>query len=219
MRQAALARTREEPAVRRDQIIEEATRLVGRRGYYGLKIQEVAKRCGLSNAGLLYHFPSKEHLMAAVLQEFDRRVTEVIAPLVERATQRISRTEKAREATADVLRLIVERGIAQPELVRLSNVLQAESLDPGHPAHLPLRTRDTKILDLLTKLTMPYFADPRSAARRLLALMDGLGQQWLRAGQSFDILDEWARAIEVFLPALTPPRNLVRLKIAREKNG
>jgi len=50
------------PEVRREQILEEAISILGRLGYHGFTIHELAERCGLSNAGLLYHFPSKDQL-------------------------------------------------------------------------------------------------------------------------------------------------------------
>jgi len=35
--------------------------------------------------------------------------------------------------------------------------------------------------------------------------MDGLGQQWTREEQAFDIRDEWDRAIATVVPALNIP--------------
>jgi AcrR family transcriptional regulator len=217
MPRAVQARAREEPMVRRDQILNETIRLLGKRGYYGLTIQEVAKSCGLSNAGLLYYFASKDHLLVAVLQEFDRHETEIIAPLAELATRRIGRGANAETAAVELLRAIVLRGIAQPELVRLYNVLQSESLEPSHPAHQAFREREARILDLLTETMRSHVPDPRSAARRLFALMDGLGQQWIRSGQAFDIVDEWDRAVAAFLPHLAAPQVKQRAPARRKK--
>lgn len=196
-------RTREAPEVRREKIIDETIRLIGQRGYYGFTVQEAAEQCGLSNAGLLYYFPSKDHLLIAVLEEFDRRETEIVAPVADFASR--ARSEKTGLAVRQLLRTIAARGSAHPDLVRLYNVLQAESLEPSHPAHHALRAREAKILKLLTEVLRPYVASPGSTARHLFALMDGLGQQWIRAGHSFNLLDEYTRALDSLLPQLSAP--------------
>src|SRR3954453_6211418 len=53
---------------RREEILAAAMELFGARGYRGTTIAQVAERAGLTDAGLLHHFPSKEHLLIAVLQ-------------------------------------------------------------------------------------------------------------------------------------------------------
>jgi AcrR family transcriptional regulator len=216
MRHAAQARAHEEPTVRRDQIIAETIRLIGQRGYYGITVQEVAKQCGLSNAGLLYHVPSKDDLLFAVIQEFERRETEIIAPIAELATRRIGRNEKSTAAARELVCTIVERGSAAPELVRLYSILQAEAFDASHPAHKAFRARETKILNLLTEVVRPYVARPRSTARQVFALMDGLGQQWIRSGQSFDLVAEFTLALEAVLPELAAPAR--RAKATRKRS-
>ena len=47
---------------RRARILEAATEIIGVRGYHAFVLQDLAKRCGLTNGGLLYHFTSKEQL-------------------------------------------------------------------------------------------------------------------------------------------------------------
>jgi AcrR family transcriptional regulator len=50
-----------------DTILDRAAALFARRGYAKTSVQEVADAVGLSKAGLLHHFPSKEALHRAVL--------------------------------------------------------------------------------------------------------------------------------------------------------
>jgi len=50
-----------------DIILDRAAALFARRGYAKTSVQEVADAVGLSKAGLLHHFPSKEALHQAVL--------------------------------------------------------------------------------------------------------------------------------------------------------
>ena len=50
-----------------DQILDRAAALFARRGFAKTSVQDVADAVGLSKAGLLHHFPSKDALHAAVL--------------------------------------------------------------------------------------------------------------------------------------------------------
>src|ERR1700741_5612700 len=75
----ARKRVRAKPENRRAQILDEAIRLIGERGYNRFTIQELAQRCQLSNPGLLHYFGSKEDLLVALLEDRDRRAAEVVA--------------------------------------------------------------------------------------------------------------------------------------------
>jgi AcrR family transcriptional regulator len=190
--------------MRREQILDEAIRIVGERGYYGFTVQDLAQRCGISNAGLLYHFGSKDQLLLCMLQEFERRETEAISPLAALAEEELRRGEGS-AALLHLLRTMVARASTQPQIGRLYMALQAETLDPSHPAHQSFRARETAVLDLFARLIAPYATDPRSAARQLLALMDGLAQQWVRANESFGLAGEWDKALRTVLPRLALP--------------
>lgn len=200
MAKIARLRTRDDPEVRREQILDEAIRIIGQRGYYGFTVQELAQRCGLSNAGLLYHFGSKDQLLVAVVDELERREAEVIAPLVAQVEQKLEHKATSAAVVRDLLHTMVARAITEPELGRLMSVLLAESLDRAHPAYKSFRNREAIVLDLFAKLLTPFVTEPRSTARQLSALIHGLGQQWLRADQAFDILTEWDRALATLLP-------------------
>ncbi len=188
--------------MRREQILEEAIRIVGERGYYGFTVQDLAQRCGISNAGLLYHFGSKDQLLLAMLDVFERRETAAIAPLAALAAGEVGSRKKSAKPLLNLLRTMVARASTQPEIGRLYMALQSETLDPSHPAHQSFRAREAAVLDLFAKVVSPYVAEPHSTARQLLALMDGLGQQWVREDESFDLVAEWNRAVATVLPRL-----------------
>jgi AcrR family transcriptional regulator len=198
-----VARTREDPAIRQDQILDQAMRAIGERGYYGFTIPQLAKRCGLSNAGLLYHFPSKDHLLLAVLRRYERRETSVMEPLV-RTALTAPPGPPAMNAALDVLRAMVFRGVSQPDLSRLFAELQIESLNEAHPAYGWWQEREAALLALLTQLVGPYVVEPNSTALQLAAMLDGLFIRWLRAGRAFNALSEWDRAIGKLLPEFAP---------------
>lgn len=202
MVKAVRSRTRDDPEVRREQILEAAIRILGERGYHGFTVQELAQRCGLTNGGLLYHFGSKEQLLLAVLQERDRRDTEVVISVAGPAAREAKRSDSSLGAVLDLLRAIAGRVCAQPELARLDTVLQAEALDPAHPAHGYFRAREARLVEVFATIVAPHAQDPGSKARQLLALMAGLRLQWLRGDQSFDLLAEWDSAVALLLPAI-----------------
>lgn len=54
--------------VSRETILEEATAVFAENGYTGASMNEMAKRVGLRKASLFHHFPNKETLYEAVLE-------------------------------------------------------------------------------------------------------------------------------------------------------
>lgn len=193
-------RTREDPVVRRAQIVDQGLRIIGELGYYGFTIQALAERCEISNAGLLYYFGSKDKVLLSLLDEIERRVEQRIEPFVASATSDAQPVGANYDATARLLRAMVEHFLDDVALTRFVAALQLESIHETHPAHGWFRDRENETLDLFEKLAAPWAAAPRSAARQLYALMHGIGQQWLRDQETFDLLDEWDRAFRIVLP-------------------
>lgn len=187
-------RSRVDPEIQRQRIIGEAISLIGQKGYHGFTIQALAQRCELTNGGLLYHFGSKEQLLIGILEERDRREAEIIPAGLHWGP----RTANG-YARADVLQMfaaIVTRTVAQPELLRLLIVLQVEALNHEHPAYDYFLQREAMVLDEFANVLTGHADDARSAARKVLALMSGLEQQWIRSDQSFDLVAECGQAIE-----------------------
>lgn len=54
---------------RKASILESATALFAAKGFNGTKTREIAKRAGVSEALVFRHFPTKDHLYAAILAE------------------------------------------------------------------------------------------------------------------------------------------------------
>lgn len=197
-------RIRDDPQARRGQILDEAIRIVGERGYYGFAVQDLAGRCGLTTAGLLYHFKTKEELFLAVLDERDRRAEAALMKLL--ATFPIENFGKDALPLPEALRLlraIMEITVEQPELSRLFVVLAAEALHKSHPGYQYFRQREERVIEMVARIVAAHADDPRSTARQISALMLGLQQQWLGADGAWDLLAEWDRAAAVVLP--TPP--------------
>ena len=101
---------------RREEILAAAMELFAARGYRGTTIAQVAARVGISDAGLLHHFHSKEHLLVAVLAYREERD--------------IERMRAARADSANPLEALIElcrRNAANPHIVQLFTVIAAET--------------------------------------------------------------------------------------------
>ena len=185
----------------REDILEAALGLFGEVGYTSASLREIAARVGISHPGLLHHFPSKEALLAAVLQRRDDDDAAGFRADVE-----------AGIGYVDALLRLVERNVARPGIVELFTVLAAEATDTGHPAHDYFRGRYARVLRYVEGDLEGYGAagrlraglDPAAAARLLVAVMDGLQLQWLLEAGSPDRLDMVA-AVRQFHDVLVRP--------------
>lgn len=194
-------RQRDDPAVRRAQILDEAIRIIGERGYYGFAVQDLAQRCGLTTGGLLYHYGSKECLFLAVLSEYERRMAAALWDKFDGEVAGDFQTQPiSRDLALRGFRAILEQSISQRQLMHLDVVLRAEALAPDHPGHDFFRQREDMILRNFAMMVRGQCADPWATARQIYCLMAGLSHQWLWADFAFDIFAEWDRVIALILP-------------------
>jgi AcrR family transcriptional regulator len=112
-------------AATRAAVVDAALAVFATRGYRAGALAEIGARVGLSPAGILYHFGSKDALLVAVIAERDRRASEAVARIV---------TGTGLATLRDVVGFaaVVER---ERGLAALHTVLQAESFEPDGPAH------------------------------------------------------------------------------------
>jgi AcrR family transcriptional regulator len=186
-------------AARRQRIVAAAVEVFARSGYAKGSLRDVAERAGLSQAGLLHHFPSKERLLQAVVDWHDEQSRAVTADAAARGLDPLA-----------ALVALVEHNQRNPELVGLYVNLSAEATAPGHPLHGYFVRRYAGTVELLRARFdrvaeeggLRPDVDRRGAARALAALMDGLQVQWLYDPAGVDMAAEVGR----FLAALAPAR-------------
>jgi AcrR family transcriptional regulator len=171
---------------RREEILAAADAAFAKHGFRGASLATIAQEVGLSQPGLLHHFPSKEHLLLEVLRYREERGLEYVARKLEDA-----------DGYADALLELCAANARTPGLVRLFSVLAAESVDDDHPAHEFFRAR----YRLLRERAMARFAeeqregrlaadvDPATLAIQVLALFDGLQLQWLLEPEAVDMVE------------------------------
>jgi AcrR family transcriptional regulator len=177
---------------RRAEILRTAHDAFAERGFQGSSLREIAEAVGLSPAGVLHHFSSKEALLAAVLAEKD---AESVAQLG--GTHGLG--------VLDALRSVVASNMGQPGLIRLFTTLSAEAINPDHPAHEYFQVRYAAARELLTEGLsqgqrdgdVAAGLDVERASALLLAIMDGLQIQWL-LNEEFDMLGAFDAFLETF---------------------
>lgn len=179
---------------RRIQILETATVLIAERGFWGVTLRDVAIICGITEAGVLHHFSSKAKLLIAVLEYRDEADFHALAKLLG-----IDRSDIDRSPLSVSLRqlctALITRNAGQPEIVRLYSVLNAEALEPSHPAHDYFQDREKMALSLFRR-TMPDTDEAVHISRQILAAMDGLQLRWLRMPDEVDLVPEWENLFE-----------------------
>ncbi|MDQ0613992.1 AcrR family transcriptional regulator [Microbacterium sp. W4I4] len=173
---------------RRDAVAGVVLDLVEEFGHRAVTSAEVAERAGMSEATVLYHFPSKEHLLAAALKAHDDRERERTAGL----------------AHYELAGTLAKAGVERQNTVRLYVAMAAEASDPEHPAHTFFVRRYAAIIDSYANevklrqargLADPAL-DPTEVGRQIIAMWDGLQAQWLIA-PTFDIANALDRAMRV----------------------
>lgn len=172
--------TRLAPDVRRRQIVQEATRLISISGFNSVSLVDIAEACGIRGPSVLHHFPSMNELLAAVLAYRDEVDSEDAPTLDEIASP---------TSVAAYLRHSAQRNLDRPELIRLYVILGAEAVDAAHPAHQYFLDREERNYAGFAAL-LSWKANPRWAARELMAFWTGLERQWVM-DPSIDFLAIW----------------------------
>ncbi|MDT0277257.1 TetR/AcrR family transcriptional regulator [Blastococcus goldschmidtiae] len=185
-------------AARRQRIVTAAVEVFAASGYHKGSLRDVAERAGLSQAGLLHHFPSKVHVIQAVVEWHDEQSARVIADAVAGGLDPLG-----------ALVVLLEHNERNPELVGLYVLLSAEATAPDHPLHdYFVRRYAGAVARLQARLEgaagsgrLRPGVDPAGVARALTALMDGLQVQWLYDRGSVDMAAELRRYLAPLLVA------------------
>lgn len=158
---------------KRDEILDAALNLFAQKGYDRTSVREIARQAGLSQAGLLHYFSTKEELFLEVLRRRDDRITD---PKEERHKHSVDRLIRA-----------VERNSHERGLVRLFVSMSAESAEEDSDAHGFFGDRYDWLLEQIADdireqqragVIAPKLS-PEDIASLLVAAADGLQIQWL----------------------------------------
>ena len=158
---------------RRQRILAVAERLLARNGWRNTSLAQIAKDAGVTPAGLLHHFESKEQLLNAVLDARDA-----------------DDDAHADRSTGDLvgeIRRVAERFDRAPELIGTFTVLLVENILPDAPLHDRLLARYRDAVDIVADIIQRgqtegrYRADVDAAAKavEIIAFVTGMETTWL----------------------------------------
>jgi AcrR family transcriptional regulator len=157
---------------RRQRILAVAERLLARNGWRNTSLAQIAKEAGVTPAGLLHHFESKEQLLNAVLDARD--------------ADDDAHADRSGDLITELSR-VPERFDRAPELVGTFTVLLVENIAPDAPLHDRLHKRYRDAVDIITDIIKrgqsdgqfrPDF-DAASKAVEVLAFINGMETLWL----------------------------------------
>jgi AcrR family transcriptional regulator len=186
---------------RRSEILDAAAELFAASGYRGTTVAAVARKVGITDAGVLHHFKSKEALLLGVLHEYGRSVQEQI--------------DRAGLRGIDLLRAVRSWGVemeARPEISSLLIALTTEYLTGDSPVRRAIQASYRQGLDRYIAAFATAAAsgdlradlDPVHEASALIAHLDGIRLQWFLSDGGFSMADSVRRYVDDTLARLAP---------------
>jgi len=164
---------------KREEILERALEVIAREGYRGASVKELADAVGLSQAGLLHYFGSKEELFIEIVRKRDEVDMANYGPEVVESDS----SQRLRDGYLQVIR----HNSDVPGLVELYSRMSVEAADPQHPAHRFFLDRGRNLRGLFSEELARASAageitdliEPETLARIFQAVADGLQLQWM----------------------------------------
>ncbi len=183
----------------REEVLRVAEKAFASQGYRASSLARIAAAAGLSQPGLLHHFPTKQDLLVAVLARRD-----------ELDAERFGLSDLTGLALLDRLTRIVEVNAHLPELVQAFTLLTGESVGDDHPAQEWVRTRYARLRAEIAKNLhagvkageIRADVDCEQVATEVLAMTDGLQLQWLLEPHAVDMVALFRGYIERLIAAI-----------------
>jgi len=177
----------------RDRILHAALTVFAEKGYHRAAVDDIVRASRTSKGAVYHHFPNKEALFLALVDEFAARLAEAIAAAIATSHGALGKVEAALCAG-------LETFARHRELARIL-LLESVSLGPAY------ETKRAEVHGRFAELIQSYLdqavaegsiarLDTRIATLMWLGAVNEIVIQWLHSGEP-DLL---ARA----LPALTP---------------
>src|SRR6478609_3504752 len=193
------AKPREETARKRRDILRAATEVFGSKGYTKGSLADIAEQVGMTHAGVLHHFGSKDALLLEVLVYRDETDVEHLEG-------------RHLPGGLDLFRHLVKTARLneeRPGIIQAFAVLSVESVTEDHPAKEFFLARYDKlrgeVTEALNEICDPH--DPPTeqdlalATAGIIAVMDGLQIQWLLTPDKVQLAEASAFSIDAILAA------------------
>lgn len=183
---------------RKQRILDVAQRLLTRNGWRNTTLAQIAGAAGVTPAGLLHHFESKEQLLHAVLDARD--------------ADDDSHADRAGDLLVEIAR-VADRFTRAPEMVGTFTVLLIENIDPDAPLHDRMLDRQRQAIDIVAQLIRLGQADgryrtdidPAVKAIEILAFVHGMETIWL-LDPSIPLTDAFKEYAEALARDFAPPK-------------
>ncbi len=200
-------RTKEEAQATRTHILDTAELVFEQHGVSGTSLNEIATAAGLTRGAIYWHFRDKADLFSAMLD----RVT---LPLEQRDDAYGFRGDditlsQMRRGLVDVLRKVV----SDPQLRRVFEIAAHKveyvgAMNTVRERHISMRNACLVDVERALKRAvrngdMPKGFSPRTGAIGMIALFDGLLQNWMLDRDSFDLLRVGGQVFDAYLRGLT----------------
>jgi len=183
---------------RKQRILDVAQRLLIRNGWRSTTLAQIAGEAGVTPAGLLHHFESKEQLLHAVLDARDLD------------------DDTHADRTGDLfdqIAAVADRFHRAPELVGTFTVLLVENILPEAPLHDRMLARHRAATDIVADLIRRGQADgryrqdidPAVKAVEILAFVHGMETTWL-LDPSIPLAEAFKQYAETLARDFAPPK-------------
>lgn len=179
------ATPRPETARKRTEILKAAIETFGAKGSTNGTLADIAEQVGMTHAGVLHHFGSKQNLLLEVLTYRDQTDVEGLA-------------DKHIPGGPQLFLHLVRTAFAnarRPGIVQVFTVLSAESVTDNHAARSYFESR-YQVLRNDVRQAFEVLCEQEGVTDRdridkacasILAVMDGLQLQWLLEPTAFDL--------------------------------
>lgn len=193
---------------KREEILTRALDVIAREGYRGASVKELADAVGLSQAGLLHYFDSKEDLFTEILRKRDE-IDSIDQGLGVDLEHGVPRPEDAEQVDIRAGYLgVISHNADVPGLVNLFARLSVDAADPAHPAHQFFLARGENLRGFFAAAIAAQQAAgkldsriaPETLARIFQAVADGMQVQWMLEP---DV--DMAATVGALFDLLTPP--------------
>lgn len=182
-------------AEKRAAIAKAAYEVVMEVGHVQLTTAAVAAKAGMLERTMLYHFPTRDHLLVAAIDYFEGH----LEPGDEE--QGRERPLASPDQFHDLIDTLARRSPSEDKRLRLQVALASAAQDPAHPAHEFFQRHYERVMAEMVDLMKARQAaglahpdrDPVRMARQFIAVWDGLQQNWL-IRRDFDLTEEITEA-------------------------
>jgi AcrR family transcriptional regulator len=189
-------------------IVEAAAEVFASSGFHATTFKEIARRAGVSERGLAYHFHTKEALLEAVMNDHHQWRSAVVL------------AASGLASFAAVL-AVVEADALMPDVVGLQSILTGEATARDHPAHEHYRSRYADLRTYLGRAFRAALDDGDAVselhadelAAGLIALLDGLQMQWLYDRDAVKV----GAVVEGYLAAILSPDAISDVRRIRQE--